>query len=739
MPCPALGTAWIGVERTRGGISRQRAPREGARRRAALAQDPNLGTKGRRDRFGRFVQAPVTVVVQAVTGGRGALRRQVRHAAQPTRLAEERALSTEPGRTGHGTGRAQQGVSLVRLAVAVVVLTIANLVGRDEPAGPDVRRTTDREAVLGALHETLAAGADTVAGLAQPTPRRGREVLVRETIAVVVEAVAQLGDRALARAPGRGVALHAQVIGAALEVAVATPAGRLAGRPEPPLTLAEVLVDLTVAVVVGGVTELGRAPVAGSSGRRRTDGPPVLGADDRSDTTFTDGIAGLSDLETIPELSFVREAIAVVVDPIAGLRRNRRLRARRQGGTQHGATGPALVDPLRATADAGADAAEGGAIRCGDAVVHDPIAVVVVAVAELRRGGAVGLPGGRRALAVGLVHADVTTGAADARRRAGRADLSVVGKEPFVDLAVAVVVEQVAELVRAAEGAAIGVDGAHGEAVETLDDPRPTGAETGTGLSERELVPGEALVGRAVAVVVEAIADLVDRVAERVAGRHTAQTADHRARAARRRAQARSADRQSVPEESVVDDPIAVVVEAITALDAPDEVGPAGIRRTERRAPVDRADHPPRAALTDPVAGFPHQGAIGAPRKAFVHLAVAVVVDPIAADFVTHRHAAGRVHDRGGVADLGPLLDGPRHTHPLDTGTIHVTGRLGIARLVAGQLTATRNGQEHEQFHRDLHLKHHQKLGMNSRSFSPTPAMNSAFLHMSLGALALSR
>ena len=150
-------------------------------------------------------------------------------------------------------GVAEEGEVLVGLPVAVVVQAVAEL----GEARPSLVDALDVQAIRGAGQGAVLAEVRVraVAGLTEEG-----EVLVGLPVAVVVQAIADLGDVRL----GLVDALDVQAVGGAGVGAVLAEVQvrAVAGRAEE----GEVLVDLPVAVVVQAVTELGAAGVVAEVG-----------------------------------------------------------------------------------------------------------------------------------------------------------------------------------------------------------------------------------------------------------------------------------------------------------------------------------------------------------------------------------------------------------------------------------------------------------------------------------------
>ena len=387
------------------------------------------------------------------------------------------------------------GAVLVGLAVAVVVLPVAHLHGRADAASALDRAVHAGQGALGAGPGVLSAGHE-----------HAREALVDLAVAVVVQAVAQLGGRpheAHAGAPGG--------INAGLQARDAEPLVRAAGLGAALIAGAAdlLLVGLAVAVVVGAIADLGQRPLhalagdlAGHAGQRAGDagaglvtaGLPLAG----------EGLVGL--------------AVAVVVLTIAQLIRRRRA---------------AVADDLAREADAEAGLAQPllgttGRVHLGEGLVDLAVAVVVQAVAA---GLVRGLEGRMRQL-VALVVAGLP-GAALAEGRglhgagahpllelapgliAGGEILGILG----VDEAVTVVVHAVADLGRVrmnggARGAVVAVtpDGQHVAArLVRRAQAAPLVAPPAVAVAVREVHDAalSVLVDLAVTVVVDLVADLL--------------------------------------------------------------------------------------------------------------------------------------------------------------------------------------------------------------------------------------
>ena len=454
-----------------------------------------------------------------------------------------------------GLAQGEVVVPLVCQAVAVVVVAVADLVSRTLVV--DARPPPTRHAALApvrALAHAAGVCLAAVAGLGQGQPQL---VLIHHAVAVVVVAVAGLGRRQLlvhARAPLAQRA--AGLLAAVAEPDVLGPSGAVVaaahqGRAE------LVFVGRPVAVVIGVVAELGDgellsharppAPAEGTGLLSCVTEPLPLGV-----LLAVVAAAG----QRITELVLVGEPVAVVVQPVTDLL-HRELLVGALAPSSAGATALHAVVALTLAASvvsAGvADLLQRAALV---SFVDLTVTVVVHAVAAfgtaevvvaawmgrtdaplLRR---VALPEARDAGAVGD----------------GRARLAEL--EVFIDDRVAVVVEPIAELDVGGHVGAAGVDrtthwaGQHAQLV-TDHDARGVGALplASTACAQR----GPGLVDAGVAVVVQGVADLLHCTVDRVALQAARPVTPPAARAALAREAA-----GFIESELLVHQPVAVVV-----------------------------------------------------------------------------------------------------------------------------------------------------------------------------------
>ncbi len=507
----------------------------------------------------------VAVVVLAVAllgdGVRLALADdRAEHALVGARLADAFALTTRVadvhGGRRVGVRAARDGVGadasgLVHAAVAVVVDAVADL-----GAGPDSAHADALPVLCALRHALLArqvravAGVD--AGVVDWIAGGARDAVVDHAVAVVVEAVADLGRR-------RHIAEAVEHARCALYgPGRALPHVRAADLPD----LRQIaVVDAAVAVVVDAVAALGGGSVGADAG-------PALGARARQRSVVTRRCqapvarAGAACGRVPAEV--LEHAVAARQVPAAVLTRGGRVRE----GDLVGRAVAVVVDAVThlglrvdaALADDGAVHASrhsGGARRRIEAagladaegrLVHLTVAVVVDPVADLgaRTDEADALTAALlRALFALAVHAVIEVGGLT---RGHTQD----GRDAVVDDAVAVVVDAVADLglraVRARaeaaarearaglthrltrEGARRGARAVHGgesaarDGHDALVDDAvavvvAAVADLGGGGDQADVVADRALVGLAVAVVVRRVADLHRRAVRRVAAR----------------------------------------------------------------------------------------------------------------------------------------------------------------------------------------------------------------------------
>lgn len=368
----------------------------------------------------------ITIVVGVVAGLRGRYAGGNRH--DPGACPVGAVL---PGRAGVPAVAAvdlveEQVIPLVDEAVAVVVGVVAHL-RRRRSAGGD----GDQPTAVAVLAD-LSRSADVAAGAAVLGIGEQGDSLVDQTITVVVRVVADFDCR---YAP---VLWHVPGAGAVLAVLVGRAGPSALAAIEGVVLQVKALVDQLVAVVVDVVADLrdcyaavlGYVPdalacLAGLTGRAN----PAAGA-------AVGRIGGEVD-------ALVDQAVAVVVDVVAHLiGRHADVDGRLPGAV-------AVEAVLSGGADKSAESAVERVVGQVVAVVQNPIAVVVDAVARLR---------GRRA-AGGWGDPGTVTVVTDLVGSAGVAADATVGfvvgeHEAVVDGAVTVVVDTVAELVgwRAARG-----------------------------------------------------------------------------------------------------------------------------------------------------------------------------------------------------------------------------------------------------------------------------------------------
>ena len=471
-------------------------PRRRARRHAAVE---------------RVVVDAVAVLVDAVAG-LGA-RQGLPHAAAPTaRAAGLRAAAADAHAAGaRGTRVAGAREALVDEAVAVVVLVVAALRRRGHLPGAR-RAPRPRGAGLRArAAEAHAAGARR-AGVAAPG-----HALVAAPVAVVVDVVADLdARRGLAGAHARPPAGHAGLgAGAAGAHALGAARARVAAP-------GHAVVDEAVAVVVDVVAGLRRRELL-----TRAAAPRARSADLRTRETGANARGPARTRVAAPDQSLVDLPIAVVVDVVAELGRGRA-----RGHRADGARAVARADDA-AGAHAGARALGAGHPEVRKALVAHAVAVVVLAVADLRRRDHLTRAGAPHARGAGLV-----ARAADAHTRGARGPGVAAPDHALVDRTVAVVVDVVAGLDARADLTRAGAPAPDGAGL------RPGGAGAHARGATRAAVAGarEALVDEPVAVVVDVVADLGAR-RTRAGGAHRAQpiAAAHHGAVAQTRAEARGA------------------------------------------------------------------------------------------------------------------------------------------------------------------------------------------------------
>ena len=486
--------------------------------------------------------------------------------------------------------RAQGLEAFVHGAVAVVVHPVADLRARLTGLG-----VTDHMVAGGGAHAYARAPAD--AGAHRAGPSETGEPIVDVAVAVVVEAVAELGlgiDR-------RGVADDR----ATVLRADADP-GSLAGSDADPARGADVdvaLIDCAVAVVVETIAPLGcgHAPRGIAGGRVAVGGAAQhAGALARAQAHQT-GAVSLGEV-------LVRLAVAVVVEAVAEI-----------GLFSHAGVGAAHDCGLVEAADADAGALTGahadatGHVQIGKGLVHLPVAVVVEAVAGLRCGLA-GLGVARCALLIGRANPNAGSMASalahGARRRQTR--------ECLVGPTIAVVVEAVAELIVRIAGNRIA-----DQRQAVLGTPPNTCSLAETLTHEAGCVePLKSLVGFCVTVVVEAVADLFARLAgHRIAFRRRAVCrAD--LKAVRSAVSHACFARSQEIDEPLVGLAVTVIVDAVTKLGA-------------LRAGLFIAAHAVLGVIAGadadaPAAPLAHGAQLTEPLEALIDVAVTVVVEAIA-------------------------------------------------------------------------------------------------------------
>ena len=347
-----------------------------------------------------------------------------------------------------GPQPARQGAELlVGVAIAVVVQPVAHL----------LRGTLQRVALL---RRPIDAGSDAVRALAQPT-RDAPELLVRRSVAVVVQPVARLRRAALDLRTLLHLAVHAR--------RHRLLAGTQAAGDRPLL-----LVGLAVAIVVLTVARLvlrdieGLAPVDHCSVHARSRAPSLTGA--------------YATRRRLREEVLVLEAVAVLVSPPAAVGRQRR-------------AGPACGEHIAGVGRVHAGRHRRRITRREPAAHADLVSRAAVGLARRLDRAVRRTPRVPRAV-----------------RRARRRSV-----EPLVGVSIAVVIEPVARLARAWIAARVAVRAV----VAVLDVVRPValaqalrlvGIAVAVPVSVQ--VPGLAArrpgrVGHAVAVVVHSITHLV--------------------------------------------------------------------------------------------------------------------------------------------------------------------------------------------------------------------------------------
>jgi hypothetical protein len=359
---------------------------------------------------------------------------------------------------------AEVGEVFINLAVAVVVDTITTLRLGRERLGITLNACacciTDIDACVGA-----SANAD-VAALTE-----GGEGFINATIAVVIDAIAafDLGGARL------DAALDASAIGITdVDACIGTSANANGAA----LTEGgEVFIDLAIAVVVKAITDFGGGLVILDALETAIDaGSRSCGADAKK--TCVTGCATTG-------IAFIDLAIAVVVDAVTDL-----------------VGGLVILDALEATTYAVACTRRTdtrkprvtGSAAAGIVFVDLAIAVVIEAVADFGGGGII---------------ADALKGTVDAVSRTRSTDTRLPGVTcratagiSFIDLAVAVVIEAITDLgggVVIADALEVGIDAL---GCACCADPRLTGITASA-------CTCDAIINQAVAIVVDAIADLL--------------------------------------------------------------------------------------------------------------------------------------------------------------------------------------------------------------------------------------
>ena len=601
---------------------------------------------------------------------------------------------------------------LVGDAVAVVVEPIAD-VERDRA----VRRALQRDSVGRTLDDATAALASTarirqhqILGAVSVGERHataGLEVLVLDPVAVVVEPVTDIRDQHIV-----GVALEPGAAGGADDLAPRAHAHAAVAADEQlrravgvgeleRAALDEVVVGDTIAVVVVAVAEIDvgeevavalqlgpiRAADHGAAGALA--GPALVGLHEPR------GAVEVSERDGPPrDEVLVCGSVAVVVERVAQVGRRRTVGGALQLGPIRGAddvSAPALACAAAVALHETCRPVEVGECHgaaCDEVLVGRAVAVVVERIAQVWRLAVMAVA--RQRGLVGAAHDRAPGALADAAGVAlheagvavqiGQLHCTAVGVL-LVGRAIAVVVQSVADVL-----SRLVVAGAQeGQSVVCADHAAAIALAHAAGIRQHQAAVAVqvrqrddtarlvVLVGRAVAVVVEPVADVLGGVGQGGAGERrvvrgalhlavgaladTARVEERQARAAVRVGVADRAARLVV----LVGGAIAVVVEAVTDVLVRHGQGGAGQRRLVRAAEHDAVD-----ALTDAaglVEGQPLDAAqigVGDGAAGLVVLvggAVAVVVEPVADVLgrgeeggACQRRLVGMTHDLATVA-----------------------------------------------------------------------------------------
>ena len=377
---------------------------------------------GARDAVARIVDAELI--------GAALLAERARELA---RAARERALAV------HALGTVAAQRAFVGLAIAVVILAVARL-GIDRLA-----RATGRHAVD--AHRLLAGGAVAAPAAVRAGAGRARiadPVLVEVTVAIVVDVIARVigagGDRV-----ARDHAVHAHRLA---DAAVARACRRREVFIDPVIAIVvEAVAGIAVHVrIVRGVAALNLLDARAERVRARARLRAVLLA--RMADVLRDravrGIARVIARGTVRRVDrraadreAVADAIAIVILAVAdtAVGAGARARGRRGARTVDAVRGIEHAIAIRIAADLDADAGTGAA------ALHERFAIAGAAAAiaaGLARGARVIRAGARE---VGVAIAVLVEAVAGLRRGRARA-----ARDAFVDLAIAVVVEAVAHL-----------------------------------------------------------------------------------------------------------------------------------------------------------------------------------------------------------------------------------------------------------------------------------------------------
>ena len=470
-------------------------------------------------------------------------------------------------------GRVRVDEPLVDLAVAVVVQGVAELQVRGDVGG------AGQAVALGRADHHAASAGPRPAGRAFGERLlldriRPHEVLVGEAVAVVVQGVAGELCAVLVVGHGREVALPQPVGAGGGDVAHRAFSQPGAGRVG--AGGAQLLVGEAVAVVVELVADLDRDLGRGAAGVGGAGGLADAGALDHPLAALAHALTGRAGGELDVEEALVHEAVAVVVELVADLVAHLAGRSVGIGRAGDHLVGAALDQPDAAGAHAVALGAQGQGpqLRIGVARILVGVAVAVV-VQPVAAGLLVRLVGLDLAVVAvpGALHAGGDHAPARAHPRVQAGAVVVLAVEPLIGVAVAVVVHEVADLQGGLRGAPVRAAGADdGQAVgEALDQARATGALTLAGRAHGRAVQGEALVGEAVAVVVQAFTALArgGEVLGAAGGRERGRVAEHdAARAQPGPAGLTQRARRVVPVqvgERLVGEAVAVVVQVVAA------------------------------------------------------------------------------------------------------------------------------------------------------------------------------